>query len=83
MSAASMVETIDALITDLLADFKNITSYKISTKSVEKHQALRELRKLRAQYLAESQDEPYEDIRHVAFDISDFGEDESEYIGDE
>lgn len=78
-----MIATIDALITDLLADFANITTYKIGSKTVEKSQALRELRELRAQYLAEAEDEPYEDIRHVAYDISDFGEDQSELIGDE
>lgn len=83
MAASDMVATIDALITDLLSSFNNITSYRIGDKSVEKHQALEVLRKMRADYYNASIEEPYEDIRHIAYDHSDFGEDESEYIGDE
>jgi len=83
MPASDMVLTIDALIADLLADFKNITSYRIGNKSIDKHQALEILRKMRKDYFDASIIEPFEDIKHVAFGHSDFGEDESEYIGDE
>jgi hypothetical protein len=83
MAASDMVSTIDALITDLLANFNNITSYRIGSKEVKKHEALEVLRKMRADYYKASVEEPYEDIKHVAYDHSDFGEDESEFIGDE
>jgi hypothetical protein len=83
MAASDMVSTIDALIEDLLANFNNITSYRIGSKSVDKHQALEILRKMRSDYYKASIQEPYEDIKHVAYDHSDFGENESEYIGDE
>lgn len=83
MGASDVVALIDALITDLLSNFNNITSYRIGNKGVEKHQALEVLRKMRKDYYDVSIEEPYEDIKHVAYDHSDFGEDESEYIGDE
>jgi len=82
MAASDMVATIDALITDLLADFANITTYKMANKEVEKTEALRALTDLRAQYLAESESEPFEDIRHIAYDFDRLGRDISEYIGD-
>lgn len=82
MAASDMVTKIDALIDDLLDNFSNITSYKIGNKEVEKTEALKALTELRAQYQAESEREPYEDIRHIAYDFDDLGRDISEYVGD-
>ena len=83
MAAADMVSQIDALIADLLLNFRNIVSYKMSEKEYKPAEALKVLYEMRKQYYEESITEPYEDIRHIAYDHSDFGEDESEYIGDE
>ena len=82
MAASDMVTKIDALIDDLLDNFANITTYRMSNKEVDKTEALRALTDLRAQYLAESEREPFEDIRHIAYDFDDLGRDTSEYIGD-
>jgi hypothetical protein len=83
MSASDLVSQIDTLIANLLSDFSNIVTYRIGEKEYKPTEALEVLRKMRADYYAASLEEPYEDVRHVAYDHSDFGEDESEYIGDE
>jgi len=82
MAASDLVDKVDALLSDLLDNFNNITTYKIGDKTVEKTQALRELRELRAQLVEDADNTPYEDVEGFAIGYSDFGEDESEYHGD-
>jgi flagellar biosynthesis regulator FlbT len=79
-----MVAKIDGLIDTLLADFANITSYKLGSKTVSKTEALEALTALRAQYAAEADETliPYEDIAGIAYGYEDDGSERTEEIGD-
>lgn len=78
----SIVDKIDTKIDVILDNPDDIASYRMGDKSVSKYEIIDQLRKLREHYAAKLESEPYEDIRHIAFDLSDIGEDESEYVGD-
>jgi hypothetical protein len=80
MSASDMVALIDAKIETLLSG--GCVNYRIGEKEYDPADALKILSEMREKYYKASIEEPYEDIKHVAYDHSDFGEDESEYIGD-
>jgi hypothetical protein len=82
-SIADMIIRIDAKIYALINDVDDITSYTLGEKSVKKTEALRALTELRASYADLAEREPYEDIRGIAWDVSEFGEEEAEFIGDE
>lgn len=82
-TTAEIIARIDTQIYDIINDPSNIQSYRIGDKQVSKVDAIRELRLLRQTYKDIGEDEPYEDIRHIALDFGRFGEDESELIGDE
>ena len=81
-TVTDLIAKIDAKISTILDDPDSIASYKIAGKSVSKSEIIRELRMLRADLQKEAIREPYEDVRHIAFDIDDFGNDISEYVGD-
>ena len=78
-----LIAKINLKIETLLDDTSNVGNYKIGDKSVSKGSFLDSLisakEKLQAMGQAET---PYEDIREIATDINEFGEDNSEYIGD-
>jgi hypothetical protein len=78
-----MIAKIDAKISAIIDDPSSIADYKIGDKSVSRHQVLDMLGKLRERYQTLAESEPYEDIAHVALDISELGSDYSELIGDE
>lgn len=82
-SIASIITLLDTQIAALLADTDNITSYTLGEKKVNKTEALNALISARVKYAAMDADQPYEDIRGIAWDISEFGEEEVEFIGDE
>ena len=77
-----IIDLIDTQIYALLADTADITTYRIGDKTVNKTEALAELRKTRESYQKAAENEPYENIEHVALDYGKFGTDESELIGD-
>ena len=82
MSAVTdMLATIDAKILALI-EGDQFTDYKIGDKTVSRGAALGQLRQLRAEYQDLAEREPFEDIRQLAYEVSDLGVDESEYIGD-
>ena len=74
---------IDTNIDLILDDYDSIADYKIGQKSVARHQVLDTLLKARDKYQELAEKEPYESIDHVAMDITEFGEDISELIGDD
>jgi len=82
MSVASIITLVDTQIEALLADVNNITSYKLGNKSVSKTEALRALTELRKTYQDLADKEPFEDIRHVAYDVSELGVKTEELVGD-
>lgn len=83
MSAVTdMLAALDAKIATIIASPDDIASYKFGQKSVNKSEILNTLLKARAQYQAFAEVEPYEDIRHVALGVDEFGVDISEYIGE-
>lgn len=82
MSAVTdMLTTIDSKIAELIAN-DQITNYRIGDKTVDRGAALAILGKLRETYQKLAEKEPYEDIRQIDYEISDLGDDLSEYIGD-
>ena len=82
-TASELIAKIDLKISALLDDSSNVGDYKIGDKSVSKGSFLDSLMNSRAKLIKMDQDStPYEDIREIAIDINEFGEDKSEYIGD-
>lgn len=81
-TVTDLIAKIDTKINTILDDPDSIASYKIGDKTVNKSEILRELRMLRADLQKTAEAEPYEDIRHIAYDIDKFGNDISEYVGD-
>ena len=80
-TVTSILAKIDAKIDAVLDNPDQIASYRLGEKSVQKNQILSELLKAREVYQKLAETEPYEDIRHVALDWSDFGEEISELVG--
>jgi len=82
-TASELIAKIDLKISALLDDTSNVGDYKIGDKSVDKGKFLDTLMNSREKLIKMDQDStPYEDIREIATDINEFGEDKSEYIGD-
>ena len=81
-TAASLIALIDTKLATLLTDDSNVGDYKIGDKAVDKGTFTKYLVDMRKSLIAQGQDEPYEDVREVAFDIDIYGIDNSEYIGD-
>jgi len=82
-TASELIAKIDLKIEALLDDSSNVGNYKIGDKSVSKGSFLDSLIASREKLQVMGQGEtPFEDIREIATDINEFGEDESEYIGD-
>jgi len=83
MSAVTdMLAAIDVKIAAIIASPDDIASYRLGQKSVNRSEILNTLLKARVQYQALAEVEPYEDIRHIAYDVDEFGVDISELIGD-
>ena len=81
-SASSLIAKIDLKIAALLDDSGNVGDYKIGDKSVSKGAYLTHLTNARKSLVGMDNATPYEDISEIAFEINEFGEDKSEYIGD-
>lgn len=79
---AQIVARIDEKVYDILNDPSAIASYRIGDKQVSKSEIIKYLLEARKTYQEMNESAPAEDIRHVAFDIDDFGQEESEYVGD-
>lgn len=79
---AEIVSRIDEKVYTILADPDSIASYRLGNKSVSRSQVLDQLRQLRETYQAIAEKTPAEDIRQVAFDLDDWGVEESEVVGD-
>lgn len=82
-TVTDILARIDAKIYALINDPDSIADYRLGEKSVSRSQILERLTKLRDTYQELAEKEPYEDIRHIAMDYGDFGQDLSELIGDE
>ena len=82
-SVAEIIARIDDKIYAILADPDDIADYQIGDVRVAKSQILTKLEALREKYQKLAEEEPFEDVRHIALDFGEFGEDESELIGDE
>jgi len=82
-TVTDILAKIDTKISTILDSPDDIASYKLGQKSVNKSQILEYLLKAREKYQAFAEKEPYEDIRHIALDVNEFGEDISELIGDD
>jgi len=82
-TVTDILAKIDAKISAIIDNPDAIASYKIGDKSVAKSQILSTLIKAREQYQKVAELEPYEDVRHIAYDVDAFGNDISEYVGDE
>jgi len=83
MAVSDIITKIDEQILALLQDTDYITSYRMGNKSVSKTEALEALRKLRLSYEELAVAEPYEDIRHVAYDVDELGVVSQELVGDD
>ena len=81
-TVTEILATLDTKIAAIIANPDDIASYKFGQKSVNKSEILNTLLKARAQYQALAEVEPYEDIRKIAYDVDEFGDDISEYIGE-
>ena len=82
-TTSELIAKIDLKIATLLDDSSNVGNYEIGDKRVDKGSYLDSLMSARSKLQIMGQSEtPYEDIREIATDINEFGEDDSEYIGD-
>ena len=77
-----LIAKIDIRIAEILDDDNMIGNYKIGDKKVDRASYYKFLIDSRKSLMEQAQDEPYEDIREIAYDIDEFGVDNSEYIGD-
>lgn len=82
MAASDLITLIDAKITALLEDSGNVGDYHIGDKAVSSGQYLSYLTAAREKLVRMGTEEPYESIDKIAFAITEFGEDNSEYVGD-
>ena len=81
-SVTDIISRIDEKIYVIISDPDSIASYRMGDKSVSKSEILDQLRKLRESYQQLLVSTPAEDIRQIAFDIDDWGQEESEIVGD-
>ena len=79
-----LIAKIDLKIAAILDDTGSggLGNYHIGDKRVDAGDYLKILNETRKSLMAQAQDEPFEDVREIAFDINEFGIDDSEYIGD-
>ena len=82
-TSSEILASIDAQISTILESPDEIADYRIGDKAVKKSQILGSLLKARAMYRVAETKEPYEAPQHIALDITEFGEDDSEEVGDE
>jgi len=73
---------IDAAIDTIISDPTAYVNYKIGDKSIDKGNVLKELRETRNYYEKLLQNIPYESIDAVEINVSSFGEDKSEILGE-
>ncbi len=83
-TAAELIAKIDLKIAAILDSTgeNSLGDYHIGDKRVNVGSYLKMLTDMRASLLKQGSEEPFEDIRSVAYDIDEFGVDRSEYIGD-
>jgi len=77
-----LIAKIDIRIAAILDDSNMVGDYKIGDKSVNRASYLKMLNEMRTSLMAQAQNEPYESIDPIAYDVDEFGIDESEYVGD-
>lgn len=77
-----LIAKIDLKIATILDDTSVVGNYHIGDKRVDVGTYLKTLNDMRKSLMEQAQDEPFEDVRAIAFDINEFGIDDSEYIGD-
>ncbi len=77
-----LIAKIDIRIAAILDDSNMVGDYKIGDKSVNRASYLKTLNEMRTSLMAQAQNEPYESIDPIAYDVDEFGIDESEYVGD-
>ena len=77
-----LIAKIDIRISAILDDSNMVGDYKIGDKSVNRASYLKMLNEMRMSLMAQAQNEPYESIDPIAYDVDEFGIDESEYVGD-
>ena len=78
----SLIAKIDIRIAAILDDANMVGDYKIGDKTVSRGSYLKTLNEMRESLMAQAQNEPYESIDPIAYDVDEFGIDESEYVGD-
>jgi len=79
---ATLIAKIDIRIAAILDDSSMVGDYKIGDKTVDRGSYLKMLNEMRESLMAQAQDEPYESIDPIAYDVDEFGIDSSEYVGD-
>jgi hypothetical protein len=77
------IAAIDAQITTLIASPATIADYRIGQKSVSKSQVMINLLEARKAYQEQLNAIPAEDFNRFAVEVSEIGEDLTEYLGDE
>ena len=83
MSAVTdLLATIDSAINTIVLSPDGIADYRLGQKSVSRSQILARLLDARRLYQELAVSEPYEDVRHIAWDTDRFGFDISELVGD-
>ena len=78
----SLIAKIDIRIAAILDDANMVGDYKIGDKTVSRGSYLKTLNEMRTSLMAQAQNEPYESVDPIAYDVDEFGIDESEYVGD-
>uniref|UniRef100_A0A6M3L5A6 Uncharacterized protein n=1 Tax=viral metagenome TaxID=1070528 RepID=A0A6M3L5A6_9ZZZZ len=78
----SKISTIDAQLATLMAAPSSIVDYKIGQKSVSGSQKVESLLKMREVYQKLLDAFPAEGFQRLALDTDEYGEDQTEYLGD-
>ena len=78
-----ILDRIDAKLYDLIDNPDSLADYRIGDKAVQRSKIITSLMAMRTKYEDIAALEPYENIKHIAMDFGDFGQDEQELIGDD
>ena len=81
-TAAELIAKVDIRIAAILDDSNVVGDYRIGDKTVNRGTHLKHLVEMRQSLIAQGQEVPYESIDAFAYEINEFGIDDSEYIGD-
>lgn len=83
MAISDIISALDTQILAIINDPDGISDYKIGDKTVNRSKKLDYLLKTRETYQKFANSEPYENVQQIALEYDEFGQDTSEYHGED